>query len=286
MAIQKIMVTDDFAEFIDAPLMVGDIVSVIWGFSSREYLLVHKREAGWIGLRVMECVGYIPDAISFKTKERNFCVVGGMDIIPNNAINICARFDYFGKDELNNLINRIKIKEDKMADNQKRFPEVEMPLSSPEYIYTAGYYRCADNIVPGSEKARNNFYVTVSHNDDTVYVYPWVYSRDLTCKEVKHFWKDEVTLGDFFPERIREFVRYSYLMGSNPLPVLRAKFPEFNFRFQDGISDMPDTPLPDEGSTIFIDKQGNIRLGDYYPTYEVEADDPVGMPELAIPQLD
>jgi len=170
-----------------------------------------------------------------------------------------------------------------MADNQKRFPEVEMPLSSPEYIYTAGYYRCADNIVPGSEKARNNFYVTVSHNDDTVYVYPWVYSRDLTCKEVKHFWKDEVTLGDFFPERIREFVRYSYLMGSNPLPVLRAKFPEFNFRFQDGISDMPDTPLPDEGSTIFIDKQGNIRLGDYYPIYAVEADDPEGMPELAIP---
>ena len=70
------------------------------------------------------------------------------------------------------------------ADNQKRFPEVEIPQSSPEYIYTAGYYRCADNIVPDSEKARNNFYVTESRNDDTVYVYPWVYSRDLSVQEI------------------------------------------------------------------------------------------------------
>lgn len=96
---------------------------------------------------------------------------------------------------------------------------------------------------------------------------------------------------DAFGVEINEletFLRLSYRFGMNPLPVLRA---------QTGcavvFSENPDYlsfPEEEPGTTIFVvNSQGEISLkytenqqdGNGY--YEVDDNDPVGMPELAIP---
>ncbi len=136
-----------------------------------------------------------------------------------------------------------------------------------------------------SENARNGFYSIVTQNDDTEYVYPTVFGRELPLKEIQFFWGDSVTMADFFPQWVRDFIAYSYAMNSNPLPAIRNRFPEFEFIFREEVIDRPDAPLPKEGATILVDRQGNMAAynDEPQPVYEVEADDPVGMPELAIP---
>jgi hypothetical protein len=51
------------------------------------------------------------------------------------------------------------------------------------------------------------------------------------------------------------------------------------------LKNKPDVPLPVEGAVILVDRQVNMasQPDEPQPVYEVEADDPVGMAELAIP---
>jgi hypothetical protein len=69
---------------------------------------------------------------------------------------------------------------------------------------------------------------------------------------------DSVTMADFFPQWVRDFIAYSYAMNSNPLPAIRNRFPEFDFVFWEEVIDRPDAPLPKEGATILVDRQGNM----------------------------
>mgnify|MGYP000935090486 FL=1 len=148
-------------------------------------------------------------------------------------------------------------------------------------IKTAGYQQSCYH----AEKARNGFYVVSGRKPDGVdYVHPNIYSYDMTVEEVRKIYP-EATLGDFFPQWVRDFIAYSYAMNSNPLPAIRNRFPEFDFIFRENVTDNPGALLPDERTSIFVDRQGNMAAMTSYPqpVYEVEADDPEGMPELAIP---
>lgn len=165
----------------------------------------------------------------------------------------------------------------------ERFPKITIPDAdpNPRSTETAGF--CLDCAF--GENARNGFYTVVVQNDDCDYVYPTVFGRELPLKEIRFFWGDSVTMADFFPQWVRDFIAYSYAMNSNPLPAIRNRFPEFDFVFREEVIDRPDAPLPKEGATILVDRQGNMAAynDEPQPVYEVEADDPVGMPELAIP---
>ena len=167
---------------------------------------------------------------------------------------------------------------------KERFPEITIPDAdpNPRSTETAGF--CLDCAF--GENARNGFYTVIEQNDDAAYVYPTVFGRELPLKEIRFFWGDSVTMADFFPQWVRDFIAYSYAMNSNPLPAIRNRFPEYNFCFQENLTNKPDVPLPKEGATILVDRQGNMDVcgeSEHDPIYAVEADDPVGVPELAIP---
>ena len=92
-------------------------------------------------------------------------------------------------------------------------------------------------------------------------------------------------------EELETALRVAYQIGANPLPALR-KFTGRPIVFSEN-PDLLAFPEAEPGTTIFVvNSQGEISLkytenqqdGNGY--YEVEADDPEGMPELAIPQLD
>ena len=109
----------------------------------------------------------------------------------------------------------------------KRFPEITIPDMDPRSTEIAGF----NLICAFSENARNGFYSMVTQNDDTVYIYPTVFGRELSVQEIHFFWKDAATMADFFPQWVRDFIAYSYAMNSNPLPAIRNRFPEFDFVF-------------------------------------------------------
>ena len=171
-----------------------------------------------------------------------------------------------------------------MENNERYpFPERIIPDAdpNPRSTETAGF--CLDCAF--GENARNGFYSIVTQNDDTEYIYPTVFGRELSVQEIHFFWKDAATMADFFPEWVRQFIAYSYAMNSNPLPAIRNRFPEFDFVFREEVIDRPDAPLPKEGATILVDRQGNMasQPDEPQPVYEVDDNDPVGTPSLAIP---
>jgi len=109
----------------------------------------------------------------------------------------------------------------------------------------------------------------------------------MTLEEIRKIYP-EATLGDFFSEEIQDWIAMSYRLGKNPLPSLRNRFPEYNFKYaEEGIANL-DAPLPAPGATIIVYKDGGMRvLEEVNISTEPDLDDPVGMPELAIPaQLD
>ena len=165
---------------------------------------------------------------------------------------------------------------------KERFPERIIPDMDPHprSTETAGF--CLDCAF--GENARNGFYSIVTQNDDTEYIYPTVFGRELSVQEIHFFWKDAATMADFFPEWVRQFIAYSYAMKTNPLPSLRNRFPEYNFKYaEEGIANL-DAPLPAPGATIIVYKDGGMRvLEEVNISTEPDLDDPVGMPELAIP---
>jgi hypothetical protein len=166
---------------------------------------------------------------------------------------------------------------------KERFPEITIPDmdTRPRSTEIAGF----NLICAFSENARNGFYTVIEQNDDCAYVYPTVFGRELPLKEIRFFWGDSVTMADFFPQWVRDFIAYSYAMNSNPLPAIRNRFPEFDFVFWEEVIDRPDAPLPKEGATILVDRQGNMasQPDEPQPVYEVEADDPVEMEQVMPP---
>ena len=139
---------------------------------------------------------------------------------------------------------------------KERFPERIIPDMDPHprSTETAGF----NLICAFSENARNGFYSIVTQNDDTVYIYPTVFGRELSVQEIHFFWKDAATMADFFPEWVRQFIAYSYAMKTNPLPSLRNRFPEYNFKYaEEGIANL-DAPLPAPGATILVFRDGGM----------------------------
>ena len=101
-------------------------------------------------------------------------------------------------------------------------------------------------------RARNNFYVVVNN-------FMPAYVRDLSVDEVREHYPD-ATLGDFFSDKIQAWVEKSYHTMVNPLPVLRAKFTEYNFKFVERGVATPDVPLPSPGATILVNKNGGMAV--------------------------
>jgi len=167
-----------------------------------------------------------------------------------------------------------------MKQNKAQF--IPVVLEEDDWIIkTAGYQQSCYH----AEKARNGFYVVSGRKPDGVdYVQPNIYSYDMTLEEIRKIYP-EATLGDFFSEEIQDWIAMSYRLGKNPLPSLRSKFPEYNFCFQENLTNKPDVPLPEEGAVILVNRQGYMAVynDEPQPTYEVDLDDPVGMPSLAIP---
>jgi len=139
---------------------------------------------------------------------------------------------------------------------KERFPEITIPDMDPRSTEIAGF----NLICAFSENARNGFYSIVTQNDDTEYINPAVFGRELSVQEIHFFWKDAATMADFFPEWVRQFIAYSYAMNSNPLPAIRNRFPEFDFIFRENVTDNPGALLPDERTSIFVDRQGNMAV--------------------------
>jgi len=170
-----------------------------------------------------------------------------------------------------------------MKQNNAQFIPVVLE-EDENWIITAGYQQSCYH----AEKARNGFYAVSGRKPDGVdYVHPNIYSYDMTVEEIRKIYP-EATLGDFFPEGIQEWIAMSYRLGKNPLPSLRSKFPEYYFKYaEEGIANL-DAPLPAPGATIIVYKDGGMRvLEEINISTEPDLDDPVGMPELAIPaQLD
>jgi len=159
--------------------------------------------------------------------------------------------------------------------DKERFPERIIPDMDPHprSTETAGF--CLDCAF--GENARNGFYTVIEQNDDAAYVYPTVFGRELPLKEIRFFWGDSVTMADFFPQWVRDFIAYSYAMNSNPLPAIRNRFPEFDFIFRENVTDNPGALLPDERTSIFVDRQGNMDVcgeSEHDPIYAVEFDVP------------
>ncbi len=121
-------------------------------------------------------------------------------------------------------------------------------------IKTAGYQQSCYH----AEKARNGFYVVSGRKPDGVdYVHPNIYSYDMTVEEIRKIYP-EATLGDFFSEEIQDWIAMSYRLGKNPLPSLRNRFPEYNFKYaEEGIANL-DAPLPAPGATILVNKNGGM----------------------------
>jgi len=170
-----------------------------------------------------------------------------------------------------------------MKQNNAQF--IPVVLEEDDWIIkTAGYQQSCYH----AEKARNGFYVVSGRKPDGVdYVQPNIYSYDMTLEEIRKIYP-EATLGDFFSEEIQDWIAMSYRLGKNPLPSLRNRFPEYNFKYaEEGIANL-DAPLPAPGATIIVYKDGGMRvLEEVNISTEPDLDDPVGMPELAIPaQLD
>ena len=170
-----------------------------------------------------------------------------------------------------------------MKQNNAQF--IPVVLEEDDWIIkTAGYQQSCYH----AEKARNGFYVVSGRKPDGVdYVHPNIYSYDMTLEEIRKIYP-EATLGDFFSEEIQDWIAMSYRLGKNPLPSLRNRFPEYNFKYaEEGIANL-DAPLPAPGATIIVYKDGGMRvLEEVNISTEPDLDDPVGMPELAIPaQLD
>jgi len=170
-----------------------------------------------------------------------------------------------------------------MKQNNAQF--IPVVLEEDDWIIkTAGYQQSCYH----AEKARNGFYVVSGRKPDGVdYVHPNIYSYDMTVEEIRKIYP-EATLGDFFSEEIQDWIAMSYRLGKNPLPSLRNRFPEYNFKYaEEGIANL-DAPLPAPGATIIVYKDGGMRvLEEVNISTEPDLDDPVGMPELAIPaQLD
>lgn len=141
---------------------------------------------------------------------------------------------------------------------KERFPEITIPDMDPRPRSTeiAGF----NLICAFSENARNGFYSIVTQNDDTEYINPAVFGRELSVQEIHFFWKDAATMADFFPEWVRQFIAYSYAMKTNPLPSLRNRFPEYNFKFVEKGVATSDVPLPAPGATILVYKNGGMAV--------------------------
>jgi hypothetical protein len=77
--------------------------------------------------------------------------------------------------------------------------------------------------------------------------------------EVREHYPD-VTLGDFFPEGIQEWIMRLYQVGVNPLPYLREVYTEYNFKFVEKGVATPDVPLPSPGATILVYKNGGMAV--------------------------
>ena len=156
---------------------------------------------------------------------------------------------------------------------------IPVVLEEDEYYFeTAGYRQSCYN----DTKARNGFYVVSGRKPDGVdYVHPNIYSYDMTVEEVRKIYP-EATLGDFFSEEIQDWIAMSYRLGKNPLPSLRNRFPEYNFKFVEKGVATSDVPLPAPGATILVFRDGGMRvLEEVNISTEPDLDDP-GTPSLAI----
>ena len=111
---------------------------------------------------------------------------------------------------------------------------------------------------PPDARERSPFYAINCNPFGYGYVYSAYFAYDLSVGEIREYFP-EATLEELFSLQ-KDWIVQSFRLQANPLPILRKKFPEYNFKFVEKGVATPDVPLPAPGATILVFRDGGMAV--------------------------